>query len=151
MKETTILNTASNKNDTAETPDTKRAMTPDKKRFLVVDDDPFVNETIVQLLQSMKFEIVARAYNGEQAIELFVRYRERINIVLMDVKSKKEILRDRLNGVSAAGYIRRICPSVKIVLMSSDPNNALFASELDNVDFIGKPFTGESLLSRLAD
>ena len=145
MKETTILNTASNKNDTAETPDTKRAMTPDKKRFLVVDDDPFVNETIVQLLQSMKFEIVARAYNGEQAIELFVRYRERINIVLMDVNMP------RRNGVSAAGYIRRICPSVKIVLMSSDPNNALFASELDNVDFIGKPFTGESLLSRLAD
>lgn len=111
------------------------------KRFLVVDDDTAMIEFVVNLLRSMGHETVGRAYDGEKAVELFERQQERIDVVLMDV------MLPRRNGISAASEMRRISSAVKIVLMSGDRKNGELVSELDNVDFMEKPFKYEEIRS----
>ena len=66
-------------------------------RVLVVDDDIVVLESIIQLLMLRNYEVVGRAKNGIEAIE--VSQETQPDIVLMDIKMPK------MGGIEAAQYI----------------------------------------------
>jgi signal transduction histidine kinase len=66
-------------------------------RVLVVDDDKYVMESIVQLLLLRDYDVVGRATNGTQAIELAEKTQP--DIVLMDIKMP------RMGGIEAAEQI----------------------------------------------
>ena len=66
-------------------------------RVLVVDDDKIVLESIIQLLMLRNYELVGRATDGMQAIE--VARETHPDIVLMDIKMPK------MSGIEAAQHI----------------------------------------------
>jgi CheY-like chemotaxis protein len=78
-------------------------------RILVVDDEPLIADTIVQILNRSGF-IAEAAYGGREAIEAA----RRINpeLVLSDV------LMPHLDGVEAAIAIQKFLPEARIVLFS---------------------------------
>jgi two-component system chemotaxis response regulator CheY len=113
------------------------------RRFLVVDDDEdFIND-LVELIRKMGHVVVGKAQDGAQAMEVFSRDMENIDIVLMDIMMPQK------NGIAAAGDIRRIAPSMKIILMSGNTKNEGLVSELKGVGFLKKPFNSEAILAHL--
>ena len=78
-------------------------------RILVVDDEPLIADTIVQILNRNGF-IAEAAYGGREAIDAA----RRINpeLILSDV------LMPHIDGVEAAITIQKFLPEARIVLFS---------------------------------
>ena len=81
-------------------------------RVLVVDDDKFVLESIIQLLLLRNYEVVGRAANGIQAIEVVQKTRP--DIVLMDIKMPI------MGGIEAAQQIYTLFDIPVILLTAYD-------------------------------
>lgn len=78
-------------------------------RILVVDDEPLIADTIVQILNRNGF-IAEAAYGGKEAIEIARRIQP--ELILSDV------LMPHLDGVEAAITIKKFLPEARIVLFS---------------------------------
>jgi CheY-like chemotaxis protein len=87
--------------------DSARALSP--TRILVVDDEPLIADTIVQILNRSGF-IATAAYGGREAIE--AARRTNPELILSDV------LMPHIDGVEAAITIRKFLPETRIVLFS---------------------------------
>jgi CheY-like chemotaxis protein len=87
--------------------DSARAVSP--TRILVVDDEPLIADTIVQILNRNGF-IAEAAYGGREAIE--VARRTNPELILSDV------LMPHIDGVEAAITIQKFLPATRIVLFS---------------------------------
>jgi len=87
--------------------DSARSIAP--TRILVVDDEPLIADTIVQILNRSGF-IAEAAYGGREAIDAA----RRINpeLILSDV------LMPHVDGVEAAITIQKFLPETRIVLFS---------------------------------
>jgi CheY-like chemotaxis protein len=87
--------------------DSARSIAP--TRILVVDDEPLIADTIVQILNRSGF-IAEAAYGGREAIDTA----RRINpeLILSDV------LMPHVDGVEAAITIQKFLPETRIVLFS---------------------------------
>ena len=77
------------------------------------------------------------ASNYEEAIEIFNKYSNSMLCLISDVKFKKNGELDDKAGFSLVNYVRSIYPELAIILQSSDPENAVAASELKAI-FINK-------------
>lgn len=78
-------------------------------RILVVDDEPLIADTIVQILNRSGF-IAQAAYGGREAIE--VARNTSPELILSDV------LMPHIDGVEAAIAIQKFLPGTRIVLFS---------------------------------
>ncbi len=78
-------------------------------RILVVDDEPLIADTIVQILNRSGF-IAHAAYGGREAIETARRISP--ELILSDV------LMPHIDGVEAAITIQKFLPKARIVLFS---------------------------------
>jgi CheY-like chemotaxis protein len=78
-------------------------------RILVVDDEPLIADTIVQILNRSGF-VAEAVYGGREAIEAARRVAP--DLILSDV------LMPHLDGVEAAIAIRKFLPKIRIVLFS---------------------------------
>jgi CheY-like chemotaxis protein len=94
---------------TASHADGDRAQGLAPTRILVVDDEPLIADTIVQILNRSGF-IAEAAYGGREAIEAARRIKP--ELVLSDV------LMPHLDGVEAAIAIQKFLPETRIVLFS---------------------------------
>jgi len=77
------------------------------------------------------------ATDYEDAIEIFNNYSDNMLCLISDVKFKKNGKFDEKAGFSLVNYARSIYPDLPIILQSSDPDNAVMASELKSI-FINK-------------
>lgn len=73
----------------------------------------------------------------DDAIEIFNNYSDSMLCLISDVKFKKNGKLDDRAGFSLVNYARSIYPDLPIILQSSDPENAVAASELKAI-FINK-------------
>ena len=98
-------------------------------KVLVVDDEPFNLELLLEVLETEGFE-VATAQDGLEAIEAFQR--ERPDVVLMDVRMP------RMNGIEAMKRIRALegGQDVPILCVSAS------AFEKDRERFLAEGFDG---------
>ncbi len=87
--------------------DSTREIAP--TRILVVDDEPLIADTIVQILNRSGF-IAEAAYGGREAIEAARRITP--ELILSDV------LMPHIDGVEAAIAIQKFLPEARIVLFS---------------------------------
>ena len=87
--------------------DTAPAAAP--TRILVVDDEPLIADTIVQILNRNGF-IAEAAYGGREAID--TARRTNPELILSDV------LMPHVDGVEAAITIQKFLPATRIVLFS---------------------------------
>lgn len=81
-------------------------------RVLIVDDEILVRVGLKSTINwnSIGFEIVAEASNGEQALEMFERYRP--EVVLTDIKMPK------LDGLQLTELIKKKNPRVKVLILT---------------------------------
>jgi DNA-binding NtrC family response regulator len=115
-------------------------------RVLVADDDEHVRFLLGLTLIQAGFDPFMAA-DGHQAVELFGRHRDEIQVVLLDVKMP------RLDGPGALAQIRRIAPQVPCCFMTG--HAAHYGA--DNLLALGvarvfeKPFDLEDLIEALGE
>ena len=99
-------------------------MSPNPKiTCLVADDHPAVLEAVAQFLAQGGIEVIARARDGEEALEQLERLRPRI--ALIDVRMP------RLGGIELARRARRLAPETPIVLYTGYSERTLLTEGLD--------------------
>ena len=104
--------------------------------ILLVEDEGAAREAIEETLATLGYKVLA-AGSGEEALALFDRHHEAINLVLSDT------VMPQMGGVELFHRLHERQPDVTLMLMSGYPlegkKKALL--EKDNVFWIQKPFT----------
>jgi CheY-like chemotaxis protein len=117
-----------------------------RPRVLVVDDQRLIVDTIAEILEGAGFEVIA-AYDAWEALEAAARARP--DHLLSDV------LMPRMNGVELAVAIRKMYPSVKILLFSGQAgiSEILIDARERGYEFelIPKPIHPLKLIERIKD
>jgi len=114
------------------------------KRILIVDDEPFVVETLKFSLEQAGFECLA-AYDGSEAIEA-VR-REEPDLVLLD------IILPKIDGLRVCRLIKldERYRHVPVILMSSRVQEKEWSTAREGgaEDFLVKPFKMQELMGMI--
>jgi CheY-like chemotaxis protein len=111
--------------------------------ILVVDDEPFIRDTVNAMLIYGGYGVTT-ASSGEEALSLFEK--RRFDLVITDFSMPK------MKGDELATAIRRREPNQPILMMTAYAGIVPFAdNQLMDVDFIlAKPFRMETFLNSVA-
>ena len=111
---------------------------------LLVDDEAPVRLVAKKLLEHLGLEVI-QAADGQEAVDLYVKYHDRIECVLMDLTMP------RLDGVEAIRELKRIAPDVKVILCSGFSEDDVVSRfpEWKPSGFLQKPYMFEALAARL--
>ncbi len=114
-------------------------MTGKQSSILVVDDDPYVLESISILLRALGFTV--RTCNNANAAVQEIQ-RAPVDVVLTDIKMPG------LNGVELLGMIHNYDPQIPVILMTAyaELDVAVDAIKKGAFDFITKPYNADYLL-----
>lgn len=106
---------------------------------LVVDDALFMRTTISNMFLEWGFDVVGKASNGEEAVQLFKQ--KHPDLVTMDVTMPVK------SGLEAAKEILSEHPDANIIMVTALGQQRLIveALELGVKDFIAKPFDATHL------
>lgn len=119
-------------------------MVPLNHRVLVVDDDPLLADTLVQILKTQGFDAQA-VYSGQQAVTVAREFHP--DSAVMDV------MMHGINGYETAQSILKHLPSCQILLLSGRPEAGdLIAAEKtkgNHFDVLAKPVHPQEVLDLL--
>ncbi|MFY8109966.1 MAG: LytR/AlgR family response regulator transcription factor [Bacteroidia bacterium] len=110
-------------------------MNKDKIRSVVVDDVDMMRATLKKVLDNFpNIEIVGEASDYESARDVINKTTP--DLVFLDID---------LNGITSIDLLNEISCNPKIIFITSHPDFAIKAFELNAVDYIMKPISGERL------
>jgi PAS domain S-box-containing protein len=118
---------------------------PGGANLLVVDDDEVVLETISGMLSELGYNVRC-AGNGQEAVTIYQRHGDDIDLVLLDM------IMPVMNGTACFRALREINPRVRVLIVTGHAMDNV-ASELaaeDLCDIITKPFLRATLSSAVA-
>ena len=122
--------------------DTAPSLAP--TRILVVDDEPLIADTIVQILNRSGF-VAEAAYGGREAID--TARRTNPELILSDV------LMPHIDGVEAAITIQKFLPETRIVLFSGQAATVEILARARtrgyNFELLAKPLHPTQLIKHL--
>ena len=112
--------------------------------ILVVEDEPAMREVARRILSRSGYQVITAA-NGREAIQVATNHDGGIDVLVTD------IVMPQMLGQEAAERIRALHPGVKVLFMSGYTRGVLDSKGIlaGDVNMIEKPFTEESLLTRL--
>jgi DNA-binding NarL/FixJ family response regulator len=112
-------------------------------RVLVVDDEPLIRETLVELLEDEGFTVVGRAVDGAEAVRSVGDLAP--DVVLIDVRMPN------VNGIEATRQIIALRPETVVIALSAydDPALASAAREAGAADYVAKGTPSRELLRRI--
>jgi two-component system chemotaxis response regulator CheY len=101
-------------------------------KILLVDDEQHIRLFIKTLLTSMKYEVVAEARNGEEAVNLYRKIRP--DLVIMDINMPIKTGEEALQEIIAE------FPKAKVIMLTSSAEVATVTEclSLGAVNFIRK-------------
>ncbi len=103
-----------------------------KTRVLVAEDDYLVGEVIKRALKQTDHELVGKASDGVEAVEMAVSLRP--DVVLMDIQMPE------LDGLEAARQIQEQCPMPVVILTAHESLSLVEkASEVGVAAYLTKP------------
>ncbi|MHA2269530.1 MAG: response regulator [Promethearchaeota archaeon] len=102
-------------------------------KIFLVDDDTDIILLFEQFLSIRGHTIVAKAYNGEEAIKIFKDTNPLPDIILMDHRMPLK------NGLETTKEILSINSNTKIIFTSADYTVRNKALDIGAVDFLEKP------------
>jgi signal transduction histidine kinase len=112
-----------------------------EKSILIVDDEDMIRELARGVLASTGINIF-EAMSGEEAIKIFKRHRDKIDVIFLDV------IMPGLKGDAVLKKLREIKNNVKVIIssgfMSEDQRTKL--KEYTIEAFLDKPFSDEDIL-----
>jgi len=135
----TIYLPASEKEVVKEKPGTGR-IARGTETILLVDDEKMVLEVSTELLESMGYRVYA-AGSGEEAIAVYKKKRNEINLVILDM------IMPGISGGETFDRLREINPGIKVLLSSGYSINGKAQIIMDRGcnGFLQKPFQMENL------
>lgn len=108
---------------------------------LVVDDEAAVRESNQASLEAYGYRVIT-ANDGIEAINVYAKHQQEINLVLMD------LMMPSMDGATAIRILKRMNPQVKIVavsgLVSGSELSATVNSDIQG--FLAKPYTAKELV-----
>lgn len=113
--------------------------------LMIVDDSNIIRRKIERGNDTNKFQVVAVAANGIEAIELFVVLRP--DVVTMDLTMPE------MDGIACIQELISIDPNVRILVVSalSDKATGIAALKKGARGFLCKPFTDQQLTAALVE
>ena len=112
---------------------------------LLAEDDRSVRRLVVAELTRRGFTIL-EAEDGEAALEIFKREKDRVDVLVTDV------VMPRMNGADLAKAAERIRPGLKILFISGHPERAGAGLDPTGVtNLLMKPFTADTLAARIKE
>lgn len=113
--------------------------------ILVVDDEPAIRKITKSSLEAYHYRVLT-ASNGIEAIEIYAKYQQNIDLILLDM------MMPEMDGETTIRMLKKINAQVKIVAISGLVMNYNTDSQLNlNVKaFMPKPCTGKDLLHTIA-
>lgn len=115
---------------------------PQKNRILLMDDDEFVTDVIVAMIESLGYNCISVS-NGEEAISVYqsaVDDNKPFDIVIMDMT-----IQGGMGGEETIRKLKEIAPQVKAILSSGYDIDNETLKELGFIGFIKKPFKIDDL------
>lgn len=114
--------------------------------ILIVDDEASVREITAATLEKYGYTVIT-ADDGRNAVELYSRYRDEVQLVIMDM------MMPVIDGKQSIQKLRTIKPDVKIITVSGFTSNDLpgLAANENAQAFLLKPFTLDILLNKIHD
>ena len=113
--------------------------------IFIVDDEPMLHELYSDILEMSGHDIVANAYDGDEAVEILKTMDEPPEIVIMDHRMPGK------DGIETTKELLEISPDMKIIFASADgavKDDALAAGACD---FLAKPFPVSDLLLEIEE
>lgn len=112
-------------------------------RILIVDDDGVIREGLKRVLESRGY-VTETFASGHLAIEQLQQ--KAFDLVITDLKMPG------MNGIEVLKAIRALQPEVPIIMITgySTVDSAVEAMKNGAIDYIGKPFTPEEILAKVA-
>lgn len=112
-------------------------------RILVVDDEEVMRITALEILEDLGY-VVITAENGWEALQVFEKEGENLDLVLLDM------IMPKMNGKDCFQAMRKMIPAVKVILSSGFLREEDLKALMDDglKGFIRKPYT-RSALSRV--
>ena len=117
-----------------------------RETVLLVDDEDMIIDVGTRMLQKLGYQVFI-ARDGKEAIEVFKKHPEEIDLVVLDM------IMPRMGGGETYDRIKQIKPDVKVLLSSGFSINGQ-ASEILNRGcngFIQKPFNLQNLSQNLRE
>ena len=110
------------------------------RRVLIVDDD-LVLLDLLKMMLSKNYEVIT-ATNGEEAVELYKRYKP--DIVLMD------ILMPKMDGITATKIIKSMDPNAIVLAITAyAPHKGEEMLKAGALDIIEKPIKKKELIEKI--
>jgi two-component system, response regulator PdtaR len=114
-------------------------MEPQSLRVLIAEDESLVAELIDHELRSVGVEVVGRAHDGRQAVDMTCALRP--DAVVMDVRMPV------MDGIEAAEEIQRLAPTPVVLLTVHTEHKILArAAEAGVGAYLTKPVRGEEMI-----
>lgn len=110
------------------------------KQVLIVDDELLIRTLFSRLIDKLGYTTMT-ASNGAEAIEVFSKYKDEIDAVILDM-----VMPD-INGDKVFKHLREIQSDIKILLSTGYSEDESIEELLaqGNANFIQKPFTIDSI------
>jgi len=110
-------------------------------RILIVDDEPWVVQSVRSYLEAAHFEVVA-AYNGNEAIAQFDAHKP--DLIILDW------MLPEMDGIAVAKHIRQES-AVPIIMLTArvDEEDRISGLETGADDYVIKPFSARELEARV--
>jgi two-component system, cell cycle sensor histidine kinase and response regulator CckA len=118
------------------------------KTILLVEDEDMLRGLIRELLE-IKGYLVLEASQGVEALEIFKKSQEPVDLVLTDV------VMPHMSGSELVERLRKEQPALRVIFMSgyTGANNAAIhkSLEMPGVAFLQKPFRLNALISQVEE
>jgi two-component system chemotaxis response regulator CheY len=111
--------------------------------IMLVDDDKNLQRVYLTLFKMNNLEIVAQAYDGVQAVELYKAMDTKPDAVIMDQRMP------RMDGITATSKIIEFDPRAKIIFLSADDSAEDKAKYSGAKLFLSKPISIEDLFNSI--
>ena len=111
--------------------------------ILIVDDEQRMRKLIKDFLVKENYKVL-EAVDGEDAIEVFLEKKNKINLVLLDVMMPK------VDGWTVLREIRKES-NIPVIMLTArgEEQDELFGFELGVDEYISKPFSPKVLVARI--
>lgn len=114
--------------------------------ILVCEDEGAVRRLVRLVLEEYGYQVI-EAVDGQDAVDSFIRNKDRISLVILDVVMPKK------NGVAVCEEIREVRPEQRVLLTSGYTPESIERSGIFKmgVPFVSKPITPGMLLKKVRE
>ena len=114
--------------------------------ILLVDDEDSIRDFLSEILEEQGY-IVIKASNGKKGLRKFKEINDKIHLLISDITMPE------MSGSELANELRKLQPDIKTLFISgyTDKNIIQEQSSNANVSFLQKPFTYDSIISKVRE